>query len=205
MSPCGKLAAVAFVMQERNAESAGIGNAGNLNQNDCSRSFVLGKASCETGKLRLFWLDHSPLPVQAKNLRRSLKSAEHQHDSAVFFQMGHRFNPAAGQVQIGNGLRAQDPKRIESLRRYVDVATRIERRRPYKENRLRFDKFPDGIVDRRINFPHGETLLAPIVASPSAESQLKGQALAFRRSETSRKTRRSSARPRKNSYFVGSQ
>jgi hypothetical protein len=45
----------------------------------------------------------------------------------------------------------------------------IERRRPYEEKRLSFDKFPDGIVNRRKKFSHWEALLALIVASPSVE------------------------------------
>jgi hypothetical protein len=34
------------------------------------------------------------------------------------------------------------------------VAFRIERRRRYKEERLSFDEFPDGIVNRQIDVPH---------------------------------------------------
>jgi hypothetical protein len=33
----------------------------------------------------------------------------------------------------------------------------IERRRPYEEKRLSFDKSPDGIVNRRKKFSHGVT------------------------------------------------
>ena len=47
VSPRGKLAAFAFIMQQRNTVPAGIGNAGNPNQNDGSRPFLLGKTTGE--------------------------------------------------------------------------------------------------------------------------------------------------------------
>jgi hypothetical protein len=47
----------------------------------------------------------------------------------------------------------------------------IERRRTNKKERLSLDKFPNGIVNGRIDFPHGEPLLFPILASPFDNSQ----------------------------------
>src|ERR1700693_5137247 len=75
VSPCGKLGALAFVLKQRNTEPAGIRDAGNLYQNDCSRSFVLGKVSREIGKFRLLGLDHRAAAVHAQNLRRPLEGA----------------------------------------------------------------------------------------------------------------------------------
>jgi hypothetical protein len=146
--PGRKLGPLALVLQQGNSVPAGIRNAGDLHQNDGSGSFVLGESSGEIRKFRVAPLDHPSPPVQTDNFWRSLKRAEHQDDSPVLFQMRDRLDPAAGQVQVSDGIRPQNSKGVESLRRDIHVAAGIERRRSDEEERLGFNEFPDGIVDR---------------------------------------------------------
>ena len=157
LRPRGKLAALPFVFKKWNAESARIGDARNFYQNDRPGAVMRGESARQRRKFGMTQLDYRAPAIQAQNFRRPLKIAEHQDDPAVFFEMGDRLNPATGQVQIGDGRRAKDSQSIEPLRRNVDMTLGIERRRPYEEKRLSFDKFPDGIVNRRKKFSHGVT------------------------------------------------
>src|SRR6202041_2050859 len=63
-------------------------------------------------------------------------------------------NTTAENVEICDSRRAENPERIQSLRRQVDVTACIKRRRRDEKHRLRLHKLPQRFVDLRISLRH---------------------------------------------------
>jgi hypothetical protein len=99
--------------------------------------------------------DDLAAPVQPDDLRRSLECTEQQRDPSILAQVRHRLDPAAGQIQVGDGVEIDDSERVEALRRKVDVARGVERCGGDEEHPLRFQKAAQRIVDLVVRLPHG--------------------------------------------------
>ncbi len=57
------------------------------------------------------------LTMHPDNIWRTAKSAEHQNDATIFFDVRDRFDTAAGQIQINNGSFVKNLKCAAILRR----------------------------------------------------------------------------------------
>src|ERR1700722_6377412 len=92
--------------------------------------------------------------MNAQNIGRALESAEHNHQTSVFFDVRDSLNAAAGEVEIGDGVGRQDADRIESLWRKIDEAIRVERRGGDEKHALFFDELLYGFVYQSLSFAH---------------------------------------------------
>src|SRR5580698_9382252 len=82
--------------------------------------------------------------AQPQDPRRSLERTEHDRQSAVLAEMGHRFDAAAREIDVGDRLRSQHPQAVEPFSRNVDVASRRKQRSGDKEHLL----LPDKVAER---------------------------------------------------------
>jgi len=89
--------------------------------------------------------------METHNNGRSIKSAEHQNDPAILFEVSDRFNAAPDQIEICDGCGTEDSKGIEALGREIEVSSRIERSRRYKEDVLSQNEFRQTFVDVGVN------------------------------------------------------
>ncbi len=106
-------------------------------------------------KIGLVRFDGAPLAMEPQDFGRTLKRAEHDHDAAVFAQVRDGLDAAAENVEIGDRARSKNPKSVQSLRRKVDVAIRVEGRCRHKKHRLRLNEAAERFVDLWICFRHG--------------------------------------------------
>lgn len=89
---------------------------------------VARKVLRQPRKLRLVRLDYAANAKQPENIWWTLERAEHQNDPAVLSQVCDRLHSASVEVNVGNGRRPQNTKRIEPFRRKIHVTSRIQRR-----------------------------------------------------------------------------
>src|SRR5574337_1619558 len=92
--------------------------------------------------------------MKTHDLRSSVQLAQHENHPAIFFQMSDRFCPAAHVFQIRDFARTENPQRIQSLWRYVDMTGRVKRGRGHEEQPLRLDKCPKRVIDFVVDFTH---------------------------------------------------
>ena len=122
LCPLVELVSVALVLEERNRMAAGVRDALHMNANDGARAWVRRKIPRELGVLGVPGLDHLATPVQANDLGRAVKGAEHDDDAPVFFDMRNRFNATAGQIQVRDHARRKNAKAVQSFRREIEQA-----------------------------------------------------------------------------------
>src|SRR5580704_5116302 len=100
-------------------------------------------------------LNHTPVAIQTKNIRRPLERAKHQNNSPILLQVSDRLHSASVEIQISHGSRPQNAKRVQPLRRKVHMPASIQRRRRHKKYTLRLNKLPRNIVDFGTSLSHG--------------------------------------------------
>lgn len=69
---------------------------------------------------RIPQLDHLASSIEPHDLRIPVERAEHEGDPTVVTEMRDRFDPASGEIEVGDEIRVQNPKRVVSLRRDID-------------------------------------------------------------------------------------
>lgn len=147
LSPCKILRALAFVLHERHGVSARLGNASDFDQDYRTSAVIFGEILSQARKLAFLWFYDSTLAMQPQNLRGTLKGAKHDEDASVFLHVSDCFDAAADEVHIRDRARPQNPKRVESFRRQVDVPLRTQRSRRHEKHVLFLNKFSDTLID----------------------------------------------------------
>ena len=176
MSPCGKLAALAFVFKQWDAVSAGIGDARNLDQNDGPRPLDTRESERRDPQIPYVQVQS---PFHAHIGEEFLAVPGRRRTSRRFGRFPSGEKPSPSRFRSGPDRQLSAGPRIRSVSspfgETLICPSEIERRRPHKEERLGLDKFPDGIVNRRKIFPTG----AAPSSNPSMASEV-GRASACR-------------------------
>ena len=127
--------ALAGHLHQRHAVPAGVRDALDVDQDHRApglRNLGLFERAAldQLVEARIARLDDGSAPVQAQDPRRALERAEHHDDPAVLAQVGDRLGAAAGEVEIGDLVRAEHPQGPDrALRRDVHPPVGSERRR----------------------------------------------------------------------------
>ena len=66
-------------------------------------------------------LHAAPAAVETENERRLTKGTQHDREAAVVADVRRRLVPAAGEVEVADGLRVDDAQAVDPLRREVDA------------------------------------------------------------------------------------
>ena len=71
---------------------------------------------------RIFDCDQPGIAVYPHDFGWSLKSAEHDDNSAILASMSSRLRATAGEILVSHFKRTKHPKRIAPFGRHIDVA-----------------------------------------------------------------------------------
>lgn len=126
--PCLKLRTLSFISEERNSVAARICHSRDLYHHDRPGILASREFSRKGGEFRFMRFDYTAVPIQTKNVGRSLERTEHQDNSAIFFKMSDGLHSAAVEIHKSYGGGAKNAKCVQPLRRKVDVPACIERR-----------------------------------------------------------------------------
>src|SRR5580658_460242 len=134
--PGRKLFPLPLILEPRNAVSARIINPRDFHQNNRPDAFISRELGQERSEFSILRFHRSPVPMHPQNVRRPLKRAEHQGDPPILLQMSDGLDAASVEIQVSDGGRTENPKRVQPLGREVHVARRIQRGRSNKKHAL---------------------------------------------------------------------
>ena len=93
--------------------------------------------------------------MQADDLRRPGKRAEHEHDATVLPQVSGCLNPTADEVDVGDLRRSQDTERAgRAFGREIDVTIGIVWRGGHEKHLLPREPLPGCVVDDVVDPSH---------------------------------------------------
>src|SRR5579871_4919706 len=160
------LRSVTFILENRNSEAAGSRDARHFNNDNGPRALVCRKLGGEAGELRRVRLDDSPAPVKTHNTGRPFKSAEHQDDSPILFQVRDRLHSTADHVQIRNRPGSENPEGVETFGREIEIAFWIEGRSRHEEDMLLLDGLRQMFIDLWMSPTHRRSWIHSFGFSP---------------------------------------
>lgn len=108
VGPVGECGALALVFVEWDAEAAGVGDACAVDANEGTQAGVGGELFLKFGEVGVGVGDDLSLAVEAYDFRRAVEGAEHEDDSAVFFEVGDGFDARADEVGVDDGVVIED-------------------------------------------------------------------------------------------------
>jgi hypothetical protein len=149
---------------ERHAVATGVRDALDVDDDDRARADPDRREPLGESREALV-VDENRLgvAVEAHDARRALEGAEHHDDAAVLAEVRDGLDAAAGLVEVGDAARTEDGELAAvALRRAVDVAVRVERRRRHEEDRLGLDEAGEPLVDLVVDPAHRTTLLRSV-------------------------------------------
>lgn len=144
--PILELRAVFLEFVDGDGISTRIGNACEFDENDGAGHGRCWKSCGKFGESRRGFLDDLSATMKADNFRWPLECAKHQDNPAVVPYMGNGFGATSDKVEISDRGWGKNAKTIQSLRRKVDVAGCVRRRRRHEKHVLRSNEFDDGIL-----------------------------------------------------------
>ncbi len=141
---------------KRNPETAGIGDAPDIDPDDGANIDIIIEMGIEIVEIPVVRFDHLALAVNAQDIGRPVEGAEHDDDPPVFFEMSDRFHPAAGEVEIGHGAGVDDLEGLfDPLRRAVEQAIVGSGGGGDEKDMLVIDEGRHFVIDGFVNFSHG--------------------------------------------------
>jgi hypothetical protein len=108
----------------------------------------------QVGEPGLVRFDDASVAVKPQDFGCALKGAEQDHDAPVFSQVRDGLNPAAKNVEVGDGFGPEDSERVQPFGREVHVAFGGERRGGDEEHRLRLNEPGQDVVEFGVSFRH---------------------------------------------------
>src|SRR5215471_21383239 len=127
---------LSLILHERNAVPARMGDPRDIDHDDRPPRFIRWKFPHQFWEFWRIGFDNPAHTVQAKNVRTSLKLTEHDHNPAILFQVRNGLNTTTDHVEIGDGPRPKNAKRIEAFRRKIQCSTGVEGRGRHEKHML---------------------------------------------------------------------